>query len=311
MAAPAAKEILTDLSPIIKVYTDGTVDRLVDFPTAPPSPEDPTTGVASRDAAISPSISARLYLPKSASAAAQKLPILVYYHGGGFCIGSAFTAIENRYANILSAAAGAIVVSVEYRLAPEHPLPAAYEDSWEALRWVCLGDDPWVSDHGDPARIFVGGDSAGGNIAHNVVIRAGSDPLPGNVRIRGGVFSCPYFLGVENESGNPTIEFLRRIWQLVHPSAGGGIDDPLINPGSDGAPSLSGMGCSRILICVAEKDALTNRAVAYAEHVAKSGWAGEVDVVRVEGEDHCFQVFHPERETAKDLINRIASFISN
>ncbi|RLN12591.1 putative carboxylesterase 7 [Panicum miliaceum] len=69
------------------------------------------------------------------------------------------------------AAAGAVAVSVNYRLAPEHPLPAAYDDAWAALQWTvssCLsGPEPWLADHGDAKRIFLAGDSAGGNIAHN------------------------------------------------------------------------------------------------------------------------------------------------
>ncbi|KAL0299925.1 UNVERIFIED_CONTAM: 2-hydroxyisoflavanone dehydratase [Sesamum angustifolium] len=148
MVAPSKIEVLTDLSPFIKVYTD----RLLGTPHVPPSPEDPTTGVASKDTTISPNVSARLYLPKL-SDPTQKLPILVYYHGGGFCVESAFSFQYHRYMNILSSKSGALVVSVEYRLAPEHLLPAAYDDSWYALEWVCshvldhthFDKDQWIT----------------------------------------------------------------------------------------------------------------------------------------------------------------------
>ncbi|CAN1142561.1 2-hydroxyisoflavanone dehydratase, partial [Linum perenne] len=94
-------------------------------------------GVFSKDVSISdlPKVSARLYLPNSIPQD-KKLPILVYFHGGAFCIESAFSSSHLRYLNSLSAEAHALVVSVEYRLAPEHPLPAAYDDSWAALLWV-------------------------------------------------------------------------------------------------------------------------------------------------------------------------------
>ncbi|XP_020548376.1 2-hydroxyisoflavanone dehydratase-like [Sesamum indicum] len=320
--ASTTKEVLTDLSPIIKVYTDGTVERLFGSPHVPPSPEDPTTGVSSKDTIISPTVSARLYLPKLTHPT-QKLPILVYYHGGGFCVESAFSFFDHRFMNLLSAESVALVVSVEYRLAPEHPLPAAYEDSWDALKWVCshvldqthFEKDQWITNHADFNRVFIGGDSAGGNIVHNIAMRAGSESLPGNVKILGAILSHPYFWG-SNPIGNEPKEDIEqhtvyRLWLFVYPSAPGGIDSPLINPLADGAPSLAGLGCSKIIVCLSEKDLLTARGLVYAEKVKKSGWKGEVQVVEIDGEDHCFHLFDPQTEKAKNLIKRLASFISH
>ncbi|EYU23693.1 hypothetical protein ABFS82_14G019800 [Erythranthe guttata] len=316
------KEVLTDLSPVIKVYTDGTVERLLHSPDVPPSPEDTTTGVYSKDATISPTVSARIHLPKPTHPT-QKLPVLVYYHGGGFCIGSAFSHLDHRLMTVLSAEAGALVISVEYRLTPEHPLPAAYEDSWDALKWISSHSvdtqtnsekEKWISNHADFSRISIGGDSAGGNIAHNLALRAGSEPLPGNVKIAGAILSHPYFWG-SNPIGNEPKEdidqsLLYQLWLLAYPSAPGGIDNPLINPFCDGAPSLSGLGCSRLMVCVSEMDILTGRAKVYAEKVKESGWNGVVEVVEIEGEGHCFHIFGIENEKAKNLIKRWATFIS-
>ncbi|XP_009801760.1 hydrolase 3-like, partial [Nicotiana sylvestris] len=89
----------------------------------------------------------------------------------------------------------------EYSLAPEHPLHVIYDDSWTALQWVTahvlenpgLKKEPWLIDHADFRKIFVGGDSAGGNIAHNVILRAGVEGLNGGVKILGGILSFPYF----------------------------------------------------------------------------------------------------------------------
>ena len=111
--AENTKEVAIDLSPVIKVYKDGTVERLFASPIVPSSPEDPVTGVSSKDIFISPLVSARLYLPKLKTN--QKLPIIVYFHGGGFCLGSAFSSLDHLYINTLSSEADAIVVSVEYR----------------------------------------------------------------------------------------------------------------------------------------------------------------------------------------------------
>lgn len=102
-------------------------------------------------------IPVRIYWPPDTEAPP---PVVVFYHGGGFCLGDLDT--HDPVARGHALAAEAIVVSVAYRLAPEHPFPAGVDDSWAALQWVAahaaeLG--------GDPSRIAVAGDSAGGNLA--------------------------------------------------------------------------------------------------------------------------------------------------
>jgi acetyl esterase len=87
-------------------------------------------------------------------------PLLVYYHGGGFVIGDLDT--HDGVCRLLAAAAGVRVLSVDYRLAPEHQFPAAVEDSWAAFEWVAANAAALGA---DPLRIGVGGDSAGGNLA--------------------------------------------------------------------------------------------------------------------------------------------------
>ncbi|XP_051126148.1 2-hydroxyisoflavanone dehydratase-like [Andrographis paniculata] len=282
----------------------------------PPSQEDPATGVATTDVAataVTPAV--RLHLPKLTSPPPpEKLPILLYFHGGGFCVESAFSFLHHRYTTTLSAAATAVVVSVEYRLAPEHPLPAAYDDAWAALTWIAAGNNhPWIAGHGDLTRLFVGGDSAGGNIAHNLLIRAGSEPLPGSVKIAGAILCHPFFWG-SNPIGTEPREnvdrsFCYRLWKFVFPAAEGGIDCPMINPVGGGSRRLAGLGCRRLAVCVAEKDVLAGRAVAYAAEVRESGWEGEVEVENVAGEEHCFQVDNPATEKAGKLIAWIADFI--
>lgn len=87
-------------------------------------------------------------------------PVLVWLHGGGFVVGDLYTA--GATARALAAAAGVVVVTVDYRLAPEHPLEAGYADARAAVHWLAAhaGDVD-----GDPARLLVGGDSAGGGFA--------------------------------------------------------------------------------------------------------------------------------------------------
>ena len=93
--------------------------------------------------------------------------LLVWYHGGGFVIGDLDTA--DSTARELAARAGCVVVSVDYRLAPEHRYPAAADDAWSALVWAI---DQAAELGADPDRVAVGGDSAGGNLAAVTAIRA-------------------------------------------------------------------------------------------------------------------------------------------
>jgi acetyl esterase len=102
-------------------------------------------------------IPVRIYVPRSFGGPA---PVLVYYHGGGWVIGDLDT--HDRPCRLLAAEADCILVSVDYRLAPEHKFPVPIDDAVAAYRWVT---DHAEAFGGDPSRIAVGGDSAGGNLA--------------------------------------------------------------------------------------------------------------------------------------------------
>ena len=105
----------------------------------------------------------RVYTPKGEGL----FPVVVFYHGGGWVQGSVDT--HDSLCRIIAKKSGAIVVSVEYRLAPEHTYPAAANDAYAALRWVANNA---ASFNGDPKRIAVAGDSAGGNLAAVVSLMA-------------------------------------------------------------------------------------------------------------------------------------------
>lgn len=116
-------------------------------------------------------IPVRIYTPSGA----PPFPVLVYYHGGGWVIGDLDS--HDDLCRSLANRADILVVSVDYRLAPEHKFPAAVEDAYAALRWV---REQSGSLQADPARIAVGGDSAGGNLAAVVsyLAREQGEPRP-------------------------------------------------------------------------------------------------------------------------------------
>lgn len=103
-------------------------------------------------------IPVRIYQPKVATPG--PLPVLVYYHGGGFVFSS--IAAMDRAVRLIANEAGVIVVSVDYRLAPENPYPAAHNDAEDAYLWARAHAAEFG---GDPTRVAVGGDSAGGHLA--------------------------------------------------------------------------------------------------------------------------------------------------
>jgi acetyl esterase len=107
----------------------------------------------------------RIYKPKNASG--NRLPVIMYFHGGGFVIAS--VATYDASCRAMANATGAMVVAVAYRQAPEHRLPAAHEDSYAATQYVMRNA---VSMGGDPKRVAVLGESAGGNLATNMCIMA-------------------------------------------------------------------------------------------------------------------------------------------
>jgi acetyl esterase len=114
-------------------------------------------------------LAARLYAPST-----ERLPLLLYCHGGGFVVGGIDT--HDSLCRQLALRSGGAVLSLDYRLAPQHRFPAAQDDAWAVLRWL--------REHGaarlglDPDRLAVGGDSAGGTLAAVAAIHARDAGLP-------------------------------------------------------------------------------------------------------------------------------------
>lgn len=318
MAKKEEKEIVKELLPLIRVYKDGSVERLLSSENVAASPEDPQTGVSSKDIVIAdnPYVSARIFLPKSHHTN-NKLPIFLYFHGGAFCVESAFSFFVHRYLNILASEANIIAISVDFRLLPHHPIPAAYEDGWTTLKWIAshanntntTNPEPWLLNHADFTKVYVGGETSGANIAHNLLLRAGNESLPGDLKILGGLLCCPFFWG-SKPIGSEAVEgheqsLAMKVWNFACPDAPGGIDNPCV----PGAPSLATLACSKLLVTITGKDEFRDRDILYHHTVKKSGWQGELQLFDAGDEEHAFQLFKPETHLAKAMIKRLASFL--
>lgn len=142
----------------------------------------------------------------------------------------------------------------------------------------------------------MGGESAGSTIAQHIAVKASAAGF-GGLYLGGLITIHPFFAQREPD----------KLIQYLYPTSSGTDDDPLLNPAAD--PDLAKMGCSKVLIFVAEKDSLKARGVAYEETLKKSKWEGSVEFVETEGEDHCFHFFDPTSDKAKAIVQKVASFI--
>nr|GEU73695.1 probable carboxylesterase 18 [Tanacetum cinerariifolium] len=156
----------------VSIRDDGTIDRKwSDFvDTKSPPNATPIEGVKSYDVSIDPhrNLWFRVYVPDVMTA--DKLPVLVFYHGGGFAFysldSSLYDGLCRRFARMIPA----IVVSASYRLTPEHRYPSQYDDAFDVLKF--LDDGKNLPKNADLHRCFVLGDSARANLGHHVCIRS-------------------------------------------------------------------------------------------------------------------------------------------
>lgn len=145
-------------------------------------------------------------------------------------------------------------MSADYRLAPDHDVSTVYEDSWTALQWVASSQDSWLTSYGDFGKVFIFGESGGANIAYNMAMRAGREKLNREVKINGSIIACPYFLIPHD---NVDVEDLQdyELWRkIICPNSESPLDCPMINPLCKSGPSLSELGCSKLLMIMVDKD---------------------------------------------------------
>jgi acetyl esterase len=226
---------------------------------------------------------------------------LVYFHGGGWVVGSVET--HDGPARAIARRAGIVVVSVDYRLAPEHRFPAALDDAWSATQWV--------SSHAadlklDADRIGVGGDSAGGNLAAVVARRGRDHAIPIALQLLlypviNHAFDTPSYSFFSQGYGL-TRDGMQWFWEQYLGEGGDGA-----NP--DASPSQAGdlRRLPRAIVVTAEADVLRDEAEAYAQRLFLS--TVETEGYRYDGMVHGFLRMAGKVERSNAAFDELAPSI--
>ncbi|CAN6322355.1 unnamed protein product [Urochloa humidicola] len=325
----APPHVVADLAGVVQLLSDGTIVRHADATGGLPPASSPSASAAQwKDVVYDPDhdLKLRMYKPPAAAAAEKKLPVLVYFHGGGFCVGSFSSPNFHACCLRLAGELPAIVLSADYRLAPEHRLPAAHDDARTLVSWIRsqaassssspADADPWLAESADFGRVFVTGDSAGGNIAHHVAVAVGSGLLDvvSPARVAGHVLFWPYFGGVErtaSEAEYPPGPFLTlpmsdQFLRLALPE-GATRDHPAVNPFGPDSPALDAVALAPTLVVGGELDLLRDRIADYVERLRAMG--KPVELVEFQGQHHGFFVVEPWGDAGDELVRVVRRFV--
>jgi len=236
----------------------------------------------------------RIYTPREARPG-EKLPVLLWFHGGGFVIGSIDT--HDSVCRMLANQADCIVVSADYRLAPECKFPAAVEDCEAALKWVALHA---VEFGADPQAIAIGGDSAGANLATVVAILARDAGHP-KITFQLLIYPCAapepetpshYKFAEGYVLSRNTITWFFRLYQRSRADSNDFRFAPLI------ADDLANLPPA--LVLVAGYDPLRDEGVDYAKRLIEAG--NRVRLVNYEGMIHGFILMGGAVDDAKRAV---------
>ncbi|MCL7040639.1 hypothetical protein MKW94_006952 [Papaver nudicaule] len=314
---------------------NGTVNRslmnLLDITKQIPS--QPVRGLNIADITVDPSRNLwfRLYTPTDETAklpagttaaedaaATGNLPVFIFFHGGGFAFLSAasigYDVVCRRFARENSA----IVVSVNYRLAPEFKYPCQYDDGFDVLKFIDSKQCKEFPANADLSRCFLGGDSAGANIAHHVTVRASNSTTTfQELKIIGLIQIQPFYGGEERTESEirlrnaPLVSLPRTdwLWKVFLPDGSDRNHEAANVFGSD--KSVEDMkrnpNFPHTLVVIGGFDPLQDWAKRYYEGLKKCG--KDVDLIVYPNGVHAFYCF-PELPETDLLFKEIKDFIT-
>lgn len=200
------------------------------------------------------------------------VPVIVFFHGGSFAHSSANSAIYDTFCRRLVNLCKAVVVSVNYRRSPENRYPCAYDDGWNALKWVKTRT--WLqSGKNGNVSVYLAGDSSGGNIAHHVAVRAAE----AEVEVLGNILLHPMFGGQDRTKSEKlldgkyfvTVQDRDWYWRAYLPE-GEDRDHPACNPFGPRGRSIEGLMFPKSLVVVAGLDLIQDWQLAYVEGLKRN-----------------------------------------
>nr|ANB66251.1 GID1a [Populus tomentosa]ANB66256.1 GID1a [Populus tomentosa] len=237
------------------------------------------------------------------------VPVIIFFHGGSFAHSSSNSAIYDTLCRRLVGLCKAVVVSVNYRRAPENRHPCAYDDGWTALKWV--NSRTWLQSEKDSqVHIYLAGDSSGGNIVHHVASRA----VESGIDVLGNILLNPMFGGKERTESEKrldgkyfvTVQDRDWYWRAFLPD-GEDRDHPACNPFGPKGKSLEGMKFPKSLVVVAGLDLVHDWQMAYAEGLKKVGQ--DVKLLYLEQATIGFYLL-PNNNHFHTVMNEISEFVS-
>jgi acetyl esterase/lipase len=229
--------------------------------------------------------------------ASRRLPVILFFHGGGYCIGSADT--HRDLVSRLCTAAAARALSVDYRLAPEHPFPAAVDDGVAAYRWLRAQGVPASS-------IVLAGDSAGGGLALATLLalKQAGDELPA-----GGVCMSPV---TDHTKSGESMRTKVDLDPMVHPTSSTAYSNLYLAGADAQAPLASPLfadlrGLPPLLILVGTSEVLLDDSTRFAEKAKAAGVSVELEVW--DEMIHIWPYFAAILPEARQAIERMGAFI--
>ncbi|KAL5704019.1 hypothetical protein ACHQM5_022497 [Ranunculus cassubicifolius] len=258
----------------------------------------------------------RLFVPTEVHNADSKLPVLIFIHGGGFSFLSPDTREYDVLCRRLAREIPAIVVSINYRLSPEHRYPAPYDDVFDVLEFLDQKRFDEFPVNADLSRCFVAGDSAGGNIGHHVICRvAKAESVFTELNVLGFIAMQPYFGGEERTeseirlNGAPIISFDRTDWHWkAFLPEGANRDHEAANVFGPNSTDISDLqNFPSTLLIIGGFDPLQDWQMRYYEGLKRSG--KRVQLVKYPNAIHAFYVF-PELPEFKLLLAEMTNFIT-
>ncbi|KAJ4713886.1 Alpha/beta hydrolase-3 [Melia azedarach] len=292
-----------------------TVNRflfnLLDTKCSPSS--KPINGVKTSDITVDESrdLWFRLFTPTDLTLTAS-LPVIVYFHGGGFVFMAANSKGFDDYCRKLARELPAVVISVNYRLAPEHRYPCQYEDGIDVLKFIDSTNIEGFPDFADLKRCFLAGDSAGGNLAHNVAVLANEHSF-NKVKLSGIIAIQPFFGGEERTEsetrlvGAPLVSMERAdwMWKAFLPE-GSNRDHAVVNVFGSNGVDISGVKFPATLVIVGKFDPLQDWQKRYYEGLKKCG--KEAYLIEYPNACHGFYFF-PELKEFSLFIKEVKEFL--